>query len=126
MHWAKNPIFRGIDLTDSFVLSWHTSDSQLVFDLEASVWPDSPHYEQPLPDEHTCYKRAALVFAGFTTISGLRDMHQIKPAINADGSQDYGSIDHLEDTGVGFHVSGEFGSVAISGGTMQFAVTEAV
>ena len=125
MDWAKNPIFRGIDLTDSFVLAWQLDGDRLAFDLEASIWPESPHYERPKPNEYTCYKRAQLVFKGFTAVSGLKDMDQVKGHIDPDGTKDFDCIEELNETESGFRITGEFGSVAISGGTINFAICEA-
>ena len=48
-------IFKGIDLNDSFVLSWYQGTNELTFELEASIWPESTYYEKPKPNEHTCY-----------------------------------------------------------------------
>jgi hypothetical protein len=112
----------GIDLQDSFVLSWSVENDWLTFEVEASIWPDSPHYEPPLPDEYTCYKRATLTFHGFDSIEGLKHMEDVRFSVDPDGSRDFGNIDVLEAQGNGYRVVGDFGDVTVSGGLMQFAV----
>ena len=122
MHWTEKSEFRGIDLHDSWVLSWSLIKNRLTFEIEASIWPDSPFYEPPLPDEYTCYKRAQLEFDGFQAVHGLKPMDQVNPGFDASGSRDFGNIDELEDTENGYRICGDFGSVHIVGGTMQFEV----
>ena len=63
MNWDKMEMFKGIDLNDTFILSWRRNGSELRFDVEASIWPESKYYEAPKPDEYTCYKPAILTFA---------------------------------------------------------------
>ena len=60
MNWKEMEIFKGIDLNDSFVLSWKYINDTLTFDIEASIWPESPFYEKPVGDDYTCYKNAFL------------------------------------------------------------------
>ena len=47
MDWTQIELFKGIDLNDSFVLNWAHEDSQLCFELEASIWPESDYYFKP-------------------------------------------------------------------------------
>lgn len=122
MNWTDRPEFRGIDLNDSFVLAWELNSDRLAFDLEASIWPESPHYERPKPNEHTCYRRAQLIFEGFISVNGLKNMDQVEGHIDPDGTMDFDCIEELDETESGFRITGEFGSVAISGGTMDFVI----
>ena len=89
-------IFKGIDLNDSFVLSWSNKGNELVFHVEVSIWPESKFYESPKKDEYTCYKPAVLTFKNFNEINGLLEMGQVKPSIDPDGEKDYGNIDALQ------------------------------
>jgi len=68
MDWTQIELFKGIDLNDSFILSWVHEDDQLTFDLEASIWPESKYYTTPKEDEYTCYRKATLSFKGFDSI----------------------------------------------------------
>lgn len=122
MNWAELEIFEGIDLHDSFVLSWEQVEDVLGFQLDASIWPASSHYATPKPNEYTCYKSARLVFSGFKDISGLKDVADVLPATDANGEVDYGCIDNLEILKNGFRIEGDFGSVAISGGKMSVEI----
>src|SRR5438445_13526310 len=85
----------GVLITDTFVLGWHQEADRLVFDVEASLWPQHPEYEPPLPGQWTCYKPAKLVFAGVRSVEGLPDMSSVAGSTDPDGSQHYGSLDAL-------------------------------
>jgi len=122
MEWSKIDIFRGIDLTDSFVLSWSHDGNELTFELEASIWPDSEYYSKPHNGEYTCYRKAALKFTGVQSINGLKSINLVSSTTDPDGSTDYGNIDALSQTETGFNLSGDFGSVNIVGGELCFEV----
>jgi hypothetical protein len=122
MEWSKIDIFRGIDLTDSFVLSWSHDGNELTFELEASIWPDSEYYSKPQNGEYTCYRKAALKFTGVQSINGLKSINLVPSTTDPDGSTDYGNIEALSQTETGFNLSGDFGSVNIVGGELCFEV----
>jgi hypothetical protein len=88
-------MFEGVLINDTFVLGWHREAEQLVFAVEASLWPEHPDYEPPRPNEWTCYKRARLVFEGVSSVEGLPDMASAPRCTDADGSQCFGSLDEL-------------------------------
>src|SRR5687767_10843547 len=89
--------WEGIDLEDSWVLGWrrYPEHAQLVFTIDASLWPGHPAYEQPPPSDHTCYKHARLIFDGVVEVNGLPAMDDVKPITDPDGSIDYGNIEGL-------------------------------
>lgn len=89
-------IFNGIDLNDSFIISWHQSSNSLLLNLEASIWPTSENYSTPKEDEWTCYKPATLIFEGFRKVIGLVPMQNAPSSVDKNGEVDYGNIDHLE------------------------------
>lgn len=122
MNWSELPEFTGIDLQDTWVLSWAHEGNQLTFQLEASIWPNSEYYELPKVNGYTCYKPAKLTFKEFRIINGILSMSDVKPAIGADGEKDYGSIDNLEVGKDRYCIYGEFGCVEIVGGVMLFAI----
>ncbi len=117
-------IFKGIDLNDSFVLSWHSEGNELYFDVEASIWPESKYYESPKQDEYTCYKPAVLTFKNIKELNGLLEMSQVTPSTDASGEKDYGNIDALQENSEGFLIEGDFGSISIVGGEMSFEIKE--
>ena len=122
MNWEEMEIFKGIDLNDSFVLSWQGESNEITFELEASIWPESKYYEKPKENEHTCYKPATLSFKNIKKSNGLLEINQVKATTDAAGEIDYGNIDNLEKTKQGFLVEGEFGSVSIIGGEISFEI----
>ncbi|MGX5172429.1 hypothetical protein ACUR5C_00210 [Aliikangiella sp. IMCC44653] len=120
MNFTELEIFKGIDLTDSFVLYWELERNCLSFDLEASIWPESRYYSKPKDDEFTCYKKARLDFLNVNSIQGLKDMSQVTPSTDADGEKDYGNIDVLTIGDEGYFLEGDFGEVTIKGGEIRF------
>jgi hypothetical protein len=115
-------IFKGIDFNDSFVLGWSSSETEITFKIEASIWPDSPHYLTPKPDEYTCYREGEIQFTGFASYSGLAEQSSVKPNKDINGSFDYGNIDLLIKTNQGFMVIGEFGNLDVINGKVQFII----
>ena len=122
MMWQEMACFTGIDLHDSFVLSWNTKNNSIVLELEVSIWPGSSHYDAPKKNEYTCYKRGALRFNGASKIQGLKDCKEVTPSQDPDGSKDYGNIEHLSQTLTGYELRGEFGNVIITGSELNFEV----
>ena len=109
-----NEEFKGIMLEDSWVLSWVRFNDSLVFDVEFSLWPEHPQYENPKANEWTCYKRGKLIFEGISSIQGLLDIELVTPTVDPDDEHDYGNIEHLEELASGeFAVVGDFGDVRI-------------
>ena len=124
MNWKEMEIFKGIDLNDTFVLSWNSAGNELNFALEASIWPESEFYEKPKKEEYTCYKPARLRFKNIKNIHGLLSMDEAVPSTDASGEKDYGNIESLVKTDDGFSLEGDFGSVTISCGEMSFEIKE--
>jgi hypothetical protein len=122
MDWNQIELFKGIDLTDSFVLSWAHDDNQLSFELEASIWPESEYYSKPQNGEYTCYLKAALKFTDVQSLNGLKSIDLVPSTTDPDGSMDYGNIETLSQTETGFNLSGDFGTVNIIGGELCFEV----
>lgn len=122
MDWRDIELFKGIDLNDSFVLKWHHENSQVVIELEASIWPESDYYESPKANEYTCYRGATLSFVGIESCAGLQAIDNVKPTTDSDGSKDYGNIDSLEANEGSFTISGEFGQAKIIGGELRFEI----
>ena len=124
MNWKELEIFKGIDLNDSFILSWSSGSKDLTFLIEASIWPESKYYEKPKIDEYTCYKPARLSFHNFTKITGLLNATEVQSSVDANDVIDFGNIDHLEKNSEGYIIVGDFGHVVISGGEMKLEVND--
>ncbi|MCG8574437.1 MAG: hypothetical protein MI810_06080 [Flavobacteriales bacterium] len=85
-------IAQGIDLTDSFVIGWKKSETDLEIVLELSVWPESPYYSKPKKGEFTDYKKGKLRFYGLKGLDGFSKLKTAKPNVDADGSKDWDNI----------------------------------
>lgn len=122
MYWTELEQFRGIDLNDSFILGWHLEGRSVIFDLEASLWPESEYYMPPKPGEYTCYRRATLAFKNVIGCIGLPSMKSAPKSADAAEEIDFGNIDSLQILEDGFSVSGDFGTVNIKGGELAFEI----
>ncbi len=122
MDWTELEKFRGIDLNDSFVLGWRHEGQSVIFELEASIWPESEHYLPPKPDEYTCYRRATLSFKNVFECTGLMPMSLAPKYTDANGEVDFGNIDSLQILRNGFNVEGDFGVVHIKGDKLDFEI----
>lgn len=70
--------------------------SDLIFLIEASLWPGHPHYEAPKPDEWTCYKQAELIFSAASVMGCLPSPTTVQANVDSDVSPDFGSFDRLD------------------------------
>jgi hypothetical protein len=122
--WREMELFQGIDLNDSFVLHWDVEPHLVVFELEASLWPESEFYRTPKKGDYTCYRTARLMFRDYDSISGLFSMNDVKPTVGPDNMVDYGNIDSLYQEGAVFRVYGDFGEVEIRGGSLGLEFNE--
>ncbi len=122
MDWTESEKFRGIDLNDSFVLGWSHEGKSVMFELEASIWPESNHYLPPKPNEYTCYRRATLSFENVSECTGLLSMNSAPKSTDATGEVDFGNIDSLQILSNGFSIEGDFGAVNIIGDKLEFEV----
>jgi hypothetical protein len=115
-------VFDGMLTTDTFVMGWHREADRLVFDVEASLWPGQPDYEPPRPGEWACYKPARIVFDGVESVSGLPDMASAPRSMDADGSQDFGSLNELAAEAGGYLIAGDFGQVRVRAAAVRLDV----
>jgi hypothetical protein len=115
-------VFDGVLITDTFVMGWRREGDQLVFDLEASLWPAHPDYESPRPGKWTCYKPARLVFDGVRAVDGLPEMAEAPQWLDVGGPPDYGTLDELVAVPGGFRVAGDFGVAVVSADGLRLEV----
>lgn len=123
-NWRDMAEFVAVDLEDSFILGWRYEPEAdgLAFEIEASLWPGHPAYEPPQRGEHTCYKRAELLFADASVTGRLPLQSDVKPGRDADGSEDYGSFDALMlDDGM-YRVVTDFADVLVQCERIRFTV----
>ena len=114
--WLEIPTFDGVDLTESYVLSWELTSEALVFELDVALCPDHPQYSPPQSDERTCWRRGQLIFPNPRDVHGLRTMEETPGAIDAAGERDYGNIDSFTLHEGKYCITGEFGKVHLLSG----------
>lgn len=51
-------------------------------------------------------------------------MQDVRSGVDANGDIDYGNIESLTQTAVGFEITGDFGSVIIDGGRLELDSSE--
>jgi hypothetical protein len=122
MDWCQLEAFKGIALSDSFVLDWSYENNCLFFELEASIWPESNYYDEPKLNEFTCYRKATLQFTNVASVTGLKPKSAAISSTDLDGSIDYGNIDTFHVVDGGFELTGNFGCVKIYSGELRFEI----
>jgi len=60
--WQQLRDFADVDLTRSFVLSWHVASDTLFIDIDLYLKPEHPFYEKPRPAEKICIRPACIEF----------------------------------------------------------------
>lgn len=110
--WRRLREFADVDLTQSFVLSWHMDGEMLVVDIDLFLEPGHPFYEKPRPAEKVCIRPASIEFPYCdelqSTQSGSGEVAEIS------GKLGLGAISDLVVTEDGrYAISGEFGTVSV-------------
>ena len=111
--WSKLREFAGVDLTGSFVLTWHFQAGMLLIDSDILLLPDHPSYEKPRPAEKVCIRPAVMEFPFCTDVSvdGMKGSGNVKDFASRLG---HGAITGLQRRADGrFELQGEFGEVII-------------
>ena len=112
--WRELREFAAVELTASFVLSWHMEAVSLMIDLDLYLCPAHPFFEKPRPSEKGCFRAAFLEFPACTKVHVAGKMDQDPPneMIQSLGP---GRITGLRRTGEGrYEIYGKFGTVDIS------------
>ncbi len=110
--WRELREFSAVDLTQSFVLSWHVESETLLIDVDIRLTPDHPFFEPPRPKEKVCIRPAVIEFpyVESLTVSGGGDQ---SPADIA-ATIGHGAIAGLRRLADGrYEILGEFGHVHI-------------
>ena len=118
--------FDGVDLVSSFILGWrHTpAEGGLLFEVEVLIGPEQSAYEAPKPNEVGCFKPAELLFVAASILGTLPEQGEVRPAVDADGEEDYGGFDALTLEDGFYHVVTEFADVLLQCGEMTFRILE--
>ncbi|NCF24125.1 MAG: hypothetical protein GWP60_06270 [Gammaproteobacteria bacterium] len=111
--WRSLREFADVDLTQSFVLSWHFESETLFIDADILLLPDHPFYEKPRPAEKVCIRPALVEFPFCVSVSvdGSMGGGDISNVLHRLG---HGAITGLQRRRDGrYEIRGEFGTVAI-------------
>lgn len=113
-NWSDLREFKAVDLTRSFVLSWHLEGDGLVLDLDLCLGPEHAFYEAPRPSEEACIRPGELEFPYCTQLAAA-DSHAEVGAIGGLASRlGHGRISEFQRTGDGiYRMSGSFGTVVV-------------
>jgi hypothetical protein len=110
--WRQLREFADVDLTQSFVLSWHGEGEMLVVDIDLFLKPEHPFYERPRPAEKVCIRPAVIEFPYCdelrSTPAGSGKVTEISGKL---GLGAIGDLVVLDDGR--YAISGEFGTVYI-------------
>lgn len=115
------PGFENVGLEDSYVLDIVVHPAVLILKLDVLLLPGHPEHQAPAPGERACFRQATVVF------SSVRDLHWtgqnvIKPAIDASGSADYGSVDSLTRVDSGYKILGDWGEINLQSGSPSLSI----
>ncbi len=111
--WRKLREFADVDLTKSFVLSWHVEANTLMIDVDLFLEPGHPFYEEPRPAEKVCIRPAIIEFSHCKSIRPDRQeaegsLRDVAETLNT------GAIEGLRRFNEGpFEIRGVFGMVRI-------------
>ena len=111
--WRSLREFADMDLTRSFVLSWHFEAETLFVDTDVLLLPDHPFYEKPRPAEKVCIRPALIEFPFCVDIrvAGSPSVGDISALVSKIG---HGAITGLQRRGDGrYEIRGDFGAVVI-------------
>ncbi|WP_157968698.1 hypothetical protein [Streptomyces geranii] len=106
------PGFENVSLEDSYVLDIVVRPGVLTLELDLLLLPGHLGYLPPLPGERACFRGARVVF------SSVCDLHWaglgvIRPAVDASGSADFGSVDSLSSLDDGYKILGDWGEIIL-------------
>ncbi|MFE2297653.1 hypothetical protein ACFXAW_05595 [Streptomyces sp. NPDC059445] len=106
------PGFESVHLEDSYVLDITVHPSVLRLQLDLLLLPGHPEYGTPLPGDRACFRRATIVF------SPVRDLRWTgqdvgRPAMDASGTLDFGSVDSLTRDQDNYELQGDWGTILL-------------
>ena len=111
--WRKLREFADVDLTRSFILSWHVEGDTLMIDVDLFLEANHPFYEKPRPAEKVCIRPATIEFPYCASIESNIPGTSGELADVVEGLG-LGGIEGLRRFHDGpFEIRGEFGKVRI-------------
>ncbi len=111
--WRDLPEFAGLDLCQSYILSWHVEGGALIVDVDLLLTPEHPRYETPRPNEKICIRPAKLEFqyCDSIRIDGKRFDKSLAETVARLSPGAIAGFKRLQ--GGPFEISGAFGTVLI-------------
>ena len=111
--WRKLREFAVVDLTRSYILSWHTEAGTLFIDVDVFLTPEHPFYEKPRPAEKVCIRPAIVEFPFCNGIT-IGDEGPSAPAEIAErlGAGKIAGL--LRHEGGVYELTGDFGTVHVA------------
>ena len=110
--WRQLREFADVDLTKSFVLSWHTEGETLVIDIDLYLEAEHPFYEKPRPAEKNCIRPASIEFPYCEKLQA--DVVDGDEVLEITGKIGHGAINDLNVLDDGrYAIIGEFGTVSV-------------
>lgn len=103
--------FENLYLEDSWVLNIEATPGALVLQCDLVLLESHPDYTGLLAGEQYCYRRARIRFQQVRTLLWRDQMY--RPAKDASGERDYGSIDSFTRSGDTSEVGGDFGLIVV-------------
>ena len=111
--WRELREFRGLDLTQSYVLSWEVQTGILMVDMDLHLLPEHAFYEKPRPAQKVCIRPAVIEFPYCESILADKVPGTSKPAEVA-SALGLGAISGFRRLGDGRNeLRGTFGVVVI-------------
>jgi hypothetical protein len=108
--WRKLREFAAVDLSRSFILSWHAESETLLIDIDVFLTEEHPFYEKPRPAEKVCIRPAIIEFPFCEDVTVAGTEHG--PIAERIAELDHGAIQRHADGR--YEISGEFGTVFVS------------
>jgi hypothetical protein len=118
------PGFEEVSLEDSYVLDIEVHPGILTIKLDLLLLPGHPQHRTPQPGERACFRSATIVFP---SVRGLRWTGQdvVRPAIDASGTLDFGSVDSMTRIGSGYQVLGDWGEINLESAVPSLSIDAA-
>lgn len=113
--WRELREFKGVDLSESFVLSWLLRGELLRLDIDLCLLPSHVFYESPRPAETACYRAAVLQFPACTAVRRQGDNGPATTAAEVAATLGHGKITYFRRVSDGrYEIHGRFGKVEIA------------
>lgn len=110
--WRQLREFADVDLTRSFVLSWHVESDSLIIEIDLLLMPAHTFYETPRPAEKVCIRPAYIEFPACESVVPEGGTNGEPAAIAA--HLGHGAISGFRRCAdARYEISGEFGTVFV-------------